>query len=219
MTMDRLRHVVFLTRAMARLTVAVPLLLVPSASAQQATDALKWETSSFLFARYSTESSSAVYSAFGFGKVGLLLGAVKNPRDGYHEVLAGMFSQVAWGQQSTAVAFALANASDSNYLQGYLAPSFVAGRLLVSGTVEVYEPLQSAGSRQLYVNPLTAVVALGPRVSGGGVYSIGLAAGTRPEHRGGPLIQVRIPRGSVSLGWLLGTRSLNEGRIELRRSF
>lgn len=170
----------------------------PAALAPAADRGAQLDTHSFVFARYASASSSALYAGYSFGAAGVLVGAVDNLRSGYRERLAGVMARLAWGGgQSLTVALAGADASDSRYLQLYLAPSFAMGRLSLSGTVEGYMPLLRSGARQLYVDSLTLLDQLGPRLAVGGSYNMGLAVGSTPNHEVGPTVQVALAGGAL----------------------
>jgi len=184
------------------------------ASAEASTDPkVHLEARSFLFARYATTSASSLYAAYGFGKVGFVLGVVGNPRTGYNELIGGAVSRIAWGPQSVTMALALAEAPDSAYLQTYLVPSLSIASLSLSASIEWYEPLQDSGVRQLDLNPLTVLVHLGPRVYLGGVYALGLAGGGAPHHRAGPALQYAFAHGSLRVELV---RSLRRSSTEVR---
>ncbi len=192
-----------------------------AATAEASTDPpLHLETRSFLLARYATASASSLYAAYGFGKVGLVMGIVENPRTGYNELIVGALSRIAWGRQSVITGLALAGASDSAYLQAYLVPSLSLASLSLSANIEWYEPLQDRGVRQLDLNPVTVSVHLGPRVDLGGAYALYLANGGAAHHRAGPAIQYALARGSLKVELLRSlTRSSTEVRVSIHAGF
>lgn len=147
------------------------------------------QTPSFVFARYASGSASALYAARGLGPVGGVVAMVENPETQYRELIGGAFTQVNWGRQSVLLAVAYADATDGHYAQTYVAPSFSYGRLALSGTIEWYEPLGRAGTRQLSVNPASLEFRLGQRLWVGAAYTLGLEQNQIPRHRGGPVIE------------------------------
>lgn len=184
----------------ARAGDALALLAAQDATAQAAaaslpapaTATVHLEGPSFLFSRYSTVGSSSLYGVYGLGRASIVLGVVANPRTGYREVIGGGASQIAWGPQAIAVAVTGAAASDSRYLQVYVLPSFILGRLNLSGAIEWYLPLQRAGVQQLDVNPMTLLVPLTSRVGLGAFYALHVAAGAAPRLRAGPVLQLGV---------------------------
>jgi hypothetical protein len=179
---------------------------------------LRLDTSSFLYARYATSSASSLYAGYGFGKAGIVFGMVENPRSGYRELVMGALSRMTWRGQALTVALAAADASDGTYLQTYLVPSLARGSVSVSGTIEWYEPLGS-GTRQLDLNPITVLLKLGPRVSAGAFYALGLAQGAAPRQRAGPALQVEVPPGVIKLELVRNlSRSASEVRVVFQAS-
>jgi len=175
---------------------------------------------SFLYARYATSSSSSLYVGYTLGPAALVFGAVVNPRTGYRELIGGGVSRAMWGRQSITVAFAAAEATESRYLQGYLLPAFALGRVSISGTLELYEPLESGGTRQFDVNPGTVLLRVTDRVALGGCYALGLTSGAGPRHRAGPVLQLAIPRGALTLELLRGVaRAKSEVRMSIEAAF
>jgi hypothetical protein len=161
--------------------------------------AVHLEAPTFLFSRYSTVSSSSFYAVCGLGRASLVLGVVDNPHTGYREVIGGGLSQLAWGQQAIAVALAGAAASDSKYLQVYVLPSFILGRLRLSGAIEWYQPLERAGVHQLDVNPMTLLVPLTSRLALGAFSTLGVTAGAPLRLRAGPVLQLGIASSALRL--------------------
>src|SRR5437016_1512821 len=125
------------TRMLAHLfRIAVATSVIGSVAAAQQSQRAgpQLRTSSFVFARYASGSASVLYAARGLGPVGGFVGMVQNPETQYHELIAGSFTQINWSDQSVLVAVAYADASESQYLQTYVVPSFATGRLELSGT-------------------------------------------------------------------------------------
>ncbi len=173
------------------------------------------ETPSFVFARYATESASALYAARGLGPVGAFVAMVQNPKTDYRELIAGAFTQVAWNRQSLVVAVAFADASESAYLQTYLAPTLTRGRLTFSSTIEWYEPLESTGTRQLDVNPASLMLRVHGPLALGAAYTVGLEARQRARSRAGPAAELALPWGTIRVELL---DRLSGGPTELRPS-
>jgi hypothetical protein len=68
------------------------------------------------------------------------------------------------------------------------------GVLALSGIVVLYEPLESRGARQLYLNPLTVSFPLGRRVRVGVSDMLAIQDGTETINTVGPMVQVAIGR-------------------------
>lgn len=172
-------------------------------------------TSSFVFARYATESASALYAARGLGPLGGFVAMIQNPKTSYRELIGGAFTQASWGRQSVLVAVAYADASESEYVQTYIAPTFAHGRLTFSATAEWYEPVESSGTRQLDVNPASLMVRVSGKLSLGAAYTVGLEARQRARSRAGPAMELAVPWGTIRVELL---DRLAGGPTELRPS-
>lgn len=179
------------------------LLLIPtiasSAQAQSSHSALRLQAPSFVFARYASGSASALYAVRGLGHFGGLVAMVQNPETRYRELIIGSFTQLNWSRHSVLIALAYADATESQYLQAYVAPSFAIGRVALSGTIELYEPLGRAGTRQLGINPASLVLRVNERLWVGGTYTVSLSENAIPEHRGGPVLEWAMGRSTLRL--------------------
>jgi hypothetical protein len=203
-----------LRRLCATITLLSPA-LASTAAAQGEASAFRLATPSFVFVRYATESASALYAARGFGPLGGFVAMVQNPKTGYRELIVGGLTQAVWGRQSILMAVAYADVSESPYLQTYIAPTFSRGRLTLSGTVEWYEPLESAGTRQLDVNPASLMARVSGKLSIGAAYTVGLEARQRARSRAGPAMELKLPWGTLRMELL---DRLSGGPTELRPS-
>jgi hypothetical protein len=179
---------------------------------------LRFDTRSFVYARLSTAHSSALYAGYSFGTAGVFFGVVQNPRSGYREWIGGVVARLSAGQQAVSLAVAYADASGEKYVQVYAVPNLRAGPWSLSGTVELYEPWHGAGTRQLYLDPLTLLRRLGRRWEAGASYTLSVAAGGEPEHRAGPALQVAWLGGSIRAELLFG-RSSSDVRVGYQASF
>jgi hypothetical protein len=187
-----------------------------SATAQQAEPrGARFQTSSFVFARYATESAAAMYAARGFGPVGGFVAMVQNPKTSYRELIAGGFTRVEWGRQSVLVALAYADVTASQYMQTYVQPAFANGRLTFSATLEWYEPLEEAGTRQLDVNPASLMARVSGKLSLGAAYTVGLEERQRARSRAGPAMELGFSWGTLRVELL---DRLSGGPTELRPS-
>jgi hypothetical protein len=146
-------------------------------------------TSSFVFARYASGSASVLYAARGLGALGGFVGMVQNPKTQYRELIVGGYTQLNWSGQSMLVAVGYADASDSQYLQTYITPSYARARLALSGTFEWYEPLGHAGVRQLDVNPASLEVRMSDHLWAGAAYTLSLAEHGPARRRMGPVLE------------------------------
>ena len=171
----------------------------------------------FLFFRFASHTSLALYASYGDGSTLLVAGMIQNPRSGYHEIDGAIGRVVNIGSHfSNVVAVGVVSASDSWYAPLYWLPSYTAGRLHVNGSLEFYQPLQHQGTRQLDVNPLTVMLrAVGP-LQVGGAYLLYTQVASIPTHEWGPAARLPIPNGTVQLEWLLRPRS---GATDLRLTF
>jgi hypothetical protein len=171
----------------------------------------------FVFARFASRSSHTLYAGYGIGRGVVIAGMVQNPRTGYREIIAGAGVQVFPSRRNgTTIVLAGADATESAYLQLYVVPSLTLGSVSVTGTVEAYQPLERSGSRQLGINPVTAVVRLQRRLSAGATYLLSAAEGEPLQQAAGPAIKVLFPKGSVTLDLV---RRIARFRSEVRLSF
>jgi hypothetical protein len=184
---------------------------------------------SFLFTRHGTRNASVLYASHGMGRYGAFFGVVDNPRTGYDELIAGVNTQwsvadSAGTSRSLLLGLAAARATDADYLQLYVIPSFTRGRLSVGGTLELYQPLgtifggafQGNGRRQMELTPLQVLWRLNSTWSVGTTYVLSVAEGRGPRDRGGPALRRAVPRGSLTVDYLYGWR---RSRDELRLSY
>lgn len=167
--------------------------VAPGAAAQRLT------APSFVFARYASGSASALYAARGFGRAGGFVAMVQNPTTQYRELIAGGYTQVNWGGQSVLVAVAYADASDGRYVQTYLNPALSGGPLSFSATVEWYEPLEPAATRQLSVNPASLLARVARRFGVGVAYTLDLAPGSAAQRRVGAAAEWTAKWGTLRL--------------------
>ena len=171
----------------------------------------------FIFARFASRSSHTLYAGYGIGRGVVIAGMVQNPRTGYREIIAGAGVQVFPRRRSGAtIVLAGADASESAYLQVYIVPSLALWSIAIAGTVEAYQPLERAGSRQLGLNPLTAVVRIHGPLSAGATYLWSIAEHEPAQQAAGPALKLVLPKGSVTLDLI---RTLSRFASEVRLSF
>jgi len=207
-----------LRRLLGGLPLALAANPVPGGTLQAqavAPESLRLEMPSFVTASYGTAGASTIYAGYSFGPGAVAVGIVVNPRSGYRELVLGAVTRMVRGRQSLALALAVADAPESPYLQGYLMPGFSLGACALTGTLEVYLPFGSEGTRQLDLSPLRAIVPLDGRVGIGAVATVGLAHGAPSRLRAGPVIEIGIPRGAI---YAELRRNLLRARPELRVS-
>ncbi|MFN8580881.1 MAG: hypothetical protein U0163_07905 [Gemmatimonadaceae bacterium] len=156
---------------------------------------------SFMVVRYSTAAALTFYGGYQVGKTLGFVGLVQNPRNNYREALLGAGRTWSGGGRSILVGTAAAYASDGWYLQLYLLPTLRITRAEVSGTLEVYQPLEHAQAHQFYTTPLNAFYLLSSRAAVGVTYLISAQARRRTTQTLGPSIRVNIPSGSIRVDW------------------
>jgi predicted dipeptidase len=179
-----------------------------------------FDTHNFVFAKLSTGHSSAVYSGYSLGAWGVFVATLHNPRSGYYEWIGGAVTRLAWRGQEVSTAIAFAEASDGRYGQLYLLPSLRTGSLSFSGTVELYEPLNRSGTRQLYLDPVTLLRRMARRWEAGASYCLSVVAGDRPGHRAGPAVQVSLGGGAIRFELLRDfTHSSTDARAVYQTTF
>jgi len=154
----------------------------------------------FIYARYASAASLALYAGYTVGPLFAFAGVVQNPRSEYREALLGLGTGLASaGGNGATVGLAGTYASDGWYGQLYVLPSLRLGRLQLEGTIEGYFPLEDRGTRQLDVTPAYAYLLLTPRVALGGTYLLAAQPGQPLSHAGGPSLRIWVPRGSLTL--------------------
>jgi len=146
--------------------------------------------------------------------MGAFVGMVQNPKSPYRELIIGTYARVTWDRQSVLVALGFADATDSDYLQTYFVPSISKGSLMLSGTIEWYQPLERSGTRQLDVNPISLVLRVSKRFGLGPAYTLGLAKGGLLRQRGGLKVELTPPWGMIGVELL--RRSTGGASTELR---
>ncbi len=205
-----------------RLAVIVALHLVPHgcALAQETPGVLHAGGSSFMWARHATQSSSSLYAVSDLGTVSVVAAMVHNLRTGYREVVGGVLSTFSYDRQAVTVALAYADATDASYLQAYFLPDLRGGVFSLTAAVEWYVPLDRAGTRQLYVNPVMLLAQVRPWLAFGGSYALGIAAGARAKHRVGPAVEFRVAPGAITVELLRGVeRSHTEVRVAFKAGY
>src|SRR6266516_4906606 len=130
-----------LARALGFTTLGV--LLSPHRAATQMPD--DGPRTTFLFARYATRTSRALYTGYGNESWQRILALIENPRTGYHEALMGVAKRITLAQrQSTIIALALSDASDSRYGEIYVVPSLaISARKEPCSTTSILFPCTS----------------------------------------------------------------------------
>lgn len=190
----------------------IPLVLTvladSSASAQQTS-----RSHGFLDVRYASHTSLTLYAGYDVGGPVLLAGMVQNPRTEYRELVAGAARPLGGGRVSATIALAGAFATDGWYGQLYLLPSLTLGPVELSGLLLAYAPLEDAGARQFYVNPVSAFLRIAPRLRAGGSYTLATQAGSATRQTTGPALQIAMPDWTATLSVLAG---LGDATDELR---
>lgn len=153
----------------------------------------------FFFVRHASASATVLYAGRSFGPAGVVVAMVQNPTTLYRELIAGTYTQLNWGRQSLLVAVAYADATDGRYLQTYVNPTFSlpGGPLTFDATIEWYEPLERAATRQLSVNPATLLVRVERRLALGVASTVDVARGSVPPRRVGPAAEWAAKWGTV----------------------
>jgi hypothetical protein len=171
----------------------------------------------FLFARYATHSSRALYAGYGNSSWQGIVAVIENPRTGYQEALVGLAKGISFNRrQSVIVALAASEASDSRYGELYVVPSLSVGPVAVTGSAEVAVPFEARGAFQYYANPIALHVAITRDLRVGLCYILAGQTGTPTGHALGPSVKAIVPHGSLTLDWVVG---LSGYPTETRLSF
>jgi hypothetical protein len=175
----------------------------------------------YVYMRAGGASATYAYAMYSTGKAVFGIGVLADWRNAYREFAAGaglnLYSES--GNGATVMA-AVADASDSRYLELWLFPAVASGRLSFTGFGGLYVPVDQAGVWQYYLDPgalfwrVTGPVAVGASYSG---YKIeGLAA----RHGIGPAVQIVIPHGSAIVEVLRELKNFDDDvRVTLQFTF
>jgi hypothetical protein len=171
----------------------------------------------FLYFRFATHTSLAMYAAYGEGNNLLVAGMIQNPRSGYHEIDGAVGRVVSVGSHFSGVlAVGVTSASDSWYAPVYFLPTVTFGRVTLNGSLEYYQPLQHVGARQFDLTPLTLMARTVFYFEVGGAYLLYTQVASVPTWEAGPAARMAIPNGTLQLEWMLRPRS---GATDLRLTF
>jgi hypothetical protein len=169
----------------------------------------------FLSLRLASETSHTLFGGIDVGSFTLVTGMVQNPRTEYREVVGGVGRAMGGGRTMATLALAGAHASDGWYAQLYLLPAISWGDLSVSGVAVFYEPMESRGARQFYLNPLTLSFPVGRHVLVGIANMLAIQEGAETINTLGPMLQVMIgPTRTLSVTALDGARARGELRLD-----
>lgn len=170
---------------------------------------------SFAFTRYAAGGSLSAYLAQRIGPGMVLAGAVGNLHTHRRTAIIGGGTHLALSEGVGLTALlAGAGATDGSTARLYLLPRLTAGRLLVTATGAVYQPLDGRSRRQASINPLTATLHLTRGVRAGFAATVE-GSEARPASAGaGPAVQLRLGGGTLSIEAILGAlHSSTEVRV------
>lgn len=182
----------------------IPVVLLAAGVTAPAAAQQSVRSNGFIDVRYATHTSLTLYGGYDLGGPLLLVGMVQNPRTEYREVVAGMARPVGGGRASATIAMAGAYASDGWYAQVYVMPSVRLGPVSVRGLLLAYEALEERGARQFYVNPMSVLAPVAPRIHLGASYVLAVQAGTRSRHSAGPTLQLSTAAWTATVSTLVG---------------
>jgi hypothetical protein len=168
----------------------------------------------FIDFRYASRTSLTLFAGYQSGGTVLLAGMVQNPRTDYREVVAGLGRPIGSGAKTATIVLAGAYASDGWYGQLYLVPALRFRRLVISGVLLAYEPLERQGTRQLHVNPINALVVIRPDIHFGISYTLAAPEGGVARHAAGPSVRIITNGWSASLTGL-GGFGPNTGEVRM----
>lgn len=167
-----------------------------------------------IYFRYGSTSPEYAFAAISRGRPSLMAGVVADAPNGYEETLAGAGMNLYSAAGHGASVYALASrATDAWYGVLYVLPTATFGRVNVSAFGGAYQPLEEGGTRQGFLDPVTALVALGPALAIGGSYSLYAGEGWAARASAGPVVRVAVPKGTVALDAL---RSLAGASTDVR---
>ena len=199
------------------LALAGLLAITPLTAQQEAPTPTPW----FLYVRDGGQSPLYLFASYSFGVPTIMLGAVVDTPNNYHESLAGagvnLFAENGNGASALAL---VSDASDSWYFELYGLPNVTIKRLNVTGFAGVYLPLQQQGVRQYFLDPVTVLFRAHPKLAVGGSYTIYKIEGLLARQGAGPALQVAIPHGTATVDALAAIdRFVKELRVTLEFVF
>lgn len=176
---------------------------------------------SFLIFRYASQSSLGMYSGYSAGRAIVVVGMLHNPRSAYREIMGAVGTRVAASNgNGVMIAPGIAYTNTGWYSQLYFVPDVRVGRLAISGTLQLAEPLSARGARAAYISPGNALFNVGGGIAVGAAYYGGIERGSLPSHGAGAAIQRAVPHGSITLELVKGVVvASDEVRLTLRSSF
>ena len=171
-------------------------LATPLAAQQQAPPPKPW----FLYLRDGGQSPLYLFASYSFGVPTVMIGTLVDTPHDYHEYLAGAGLNLFASNGNGASVLALgSHATDSWYVELYGLPNASHGRLNVTGFAGVYVPLERRGVHQYFLDPVTVLLRMHPKVALGGSYTIYKIEGLAARQGAGPAVQVAIPHGTATV--------------------
>jgi len=153
----------------------------------------------FLTVRYGAGGSVSVYAGYRIGWGMAVAGVTGNRAKGTRSVIAGPGTHLRLGSSGGVMTvLAAAQSGEVRSLRLYLLPGFRVGALRLGATAMALQPL-GAGSRELSINPATALLRVGPRVYGGVALSASAAQDKEAKVALGPSVRARFARGLLSV--------------------
>ena len=204
-------------RRLAQLGVLLLALVVPLVAQQQAPAPKPW----FVYLRDGGQSPLYLFASYSFGVPIVMIGTLVDTPHDYHEYLAGAGVNLFASNGNGASVLALgSHATDSWYLELYGLPNATVGKLNVTGFAGVYLPLERQGVHQYFLDPVTVLFRLHPKVALGGSYTIYKIEGLPARQGAGPAVQVVIPYGTATVDALAAIdHFVKELRVTLQFAF
>lgn len=194
----------------ARMLVIAKLLSAAPLSGQDSSS-----TSPYLvYLRAGGTSPTYGYVLYNVGTGVFGIGVLADWRNAYREFTAGAgLNLYAKSGDGATVMAAVADASDSWYLEVWVFPAVATGRLSLTGFGGLYVPAEQAGVWQYYFDPAAIFWRVGGSIAIGSSYSGYKVEGLPPRHGVGPAMQILIPHGTAMVEIL---RQLKNFRHEMR---
>jgi hypothetical protein len=155
---------------------------------------------SFVVLQYKTGSTVSLYAARRVGAGMAVGGLVGRPGSNSRTAVAGLGTRIRFSPGAAAIVIlAGATGSDGESLRLYVLPKVTAGRIALTGTTAVYQPLGGAGARLASLDPLTLSVRVVGRVRAGIAGVATARSGRGLTFGAGPSLRVPASGGTFAL--------------------
>lgn len=187
-------------------------LLATAARGQASTEA--W---GFVSARYDGRSSASISSGYGWRRLFVWGGLVRDAGSGDAELLGGFGAVFETGASAEHwVAFAATRSNDVPLAQLYWLPTVRTGAVTTRAQVNWSVAYGGRAPQKVSIAPLSMTVQLAYGLAGGPAMDLTAAEGAHPRFAPGFELRLKLPGGSVGIDAL---RDVNRGGTRIRLFF